>query len=166
MFSSCRGVGYPDLWPSYSCKEPLDVSKNVTFDVISGILSGKTSLKWRYSCECLYKHMLNIMLWVDLAKLNRKFKPKPKDLHPSLKQLTRNLLKTEINLVRPDLDFFFSNLFFFGKQVYWTKKSSDLKSIWTENDLVETETNLVWSNAIRPEVSLTHNWTEWPVCQF
>jgi len=112
------------------------------------------------------KHMLNIMLWVDLAKLNRKFKPKPKDLHPSLKQLTRNLLKTEINLVRPDLDFFFSNLFFFGKQVYWTKKSSDLKSIWTENDLVETETNLVWSNAIRPEVSLTHNWTEWPVCQF
>lgn len=33
------GVGYPDLWPSPSCKEPLDVSKNFTFDVISGILS-------------------------------------------------------------------------------------------------------------------------------
>ncbi|XP_050210712.1 beta-hexosaminidase 1 [Mercurialis annua] len=33
------GAGYPDLWPSTSCKEPLDVSKNFTFDVISGILS-------------------------------------------------------------------------------------------------------------------------------
>ncbi|CAI9767567.1 unnamed protein product [Fraxinus pennsylvanica] len=35
----CMGVGYPDLWPSPSCKEPLDVSKNFTFDVISGILA-------------------------------------------------------------------------------------------------------------------------------
>ncbi|XP_022863848.1 beta-hexosaminidase 1 [Olea europaea var. sylvestris] len=33
------GVGYPDLWPSPSCKEPLDVSKNFTFNVISGILA-------------------------------------------------------------------------------------------------------------------------------
>ncbi|CAN0837028.1 Beta-hexosaminidase 1 [Linum grandiflorum] len=33
------GVGYPDLWPSSSCREPLDVTKNYTFDVISGILS-------------------------------------------------------------------------------------------------------------------------------
>ncbi|KAL4556854.1 hypothetical protein LXL04_035019 [Taraxacum kok-saghyz] len=32
------GVGYPDLWPSTSCKEPLDVSKNFTFEVLSGIL--------------------------------------------------------------------------------------------------------------------------------
>ncbi|KAH9623305.1 hypothetical protein KSS87_008451 [Heliosperma pusillum] len=35
------GIGYPDLWPSLTCKEPLDVSKNFTFDVISGILKGK-----------------------------------------------------------------------------------------------------------------------------
>ncbi|ESQ44933.1 hypothetical protein EUTSA_v10010264mg [Eutrema salsugineum] len=33
------GTGYPDLWPSLSCREPLDVTKNFTFDVISGILS-------------------------------------------------------------------------------------------------------------------------------
>ncbi|KAK6120677.1 hypothetical protein DH2020_045575 [Rehmannia glutinosa] len=33
------GAGYPDLWPSSSCKEPLDVSKNFTFDLISGLLS-------------------------------------------------------------------------------------------------------------------------------
>ncbi|KAF1888805.1 hypothetical protein Lal_00036847 [Lupinus albus] len=33
------GVGYPEIWPSPSCREPLDVSKTFTFDVISGILS-------------------------------------------------------------------------------------------------------------------------------
>ncbi|CAL9007960.1 unnamed protein product [Prunus brigantina] len=33
------GAGYPNLWPSSSCKEPLDVSKSSTFDVVSGILS-------------------------------------------------------------------------------------------------------------------------------
>lgn len=33
------GAGYPDLWPSPSCKEPLDVSKNYTFDAIAGILA-------------------------------------------------------------------------------------------------------------------------------
>ncbi|KGN50514.1 beta-hexosaminidase 1 [Cucumis sativus] len=33
------GIGYPDLWPSPSCKEPLDVTKNFTFDLISGILT-------------------------------------------------------------------------------------------------------------------------------
>ncbi|KAK2637538.1 hypothetical protein Ddye_032330 [Dipteronia dyeriana] len=33
------GAGYPDLWPSSTCKEPLDVTKNFTFDVISGILA-------------------------------------------------------------------------------------------------------------------------------
>ncbi|CAN7070982.1 unnamed protein product, partial [Brassica oleracea var. botrytis] len=34
------GTGYPDLWPSPSCREPLDVTKNFTFDVIAGILAG------------------------------------------------------------------------------------------------------------------------------
>lgn len=38
------GVGYPNLWPSSSCKEPLDVSKNFTFDVIDSILSDLSSI--------------------------------------------------------------------------------------------------------------------------
>ncbi|KAH7548014.1 hypothetical protein ACOSP7_032674 [Xanthoceras sorbifolium] len=33
------GAGYPDLWPSPTCREPLDVAKNFTFDVITGILA-------------------------------------------------------------------------------------------------------------------------------
>uniref|UniRef100_A0A2P2K9A3 beta-N-acetylhexosaminidase n=1 Tax=Rhizophora mucronata TaxID=61149 RepID=A0A2P2K9A3_RHIMU len=33
------GIGYPALWPSHTCREPLDLTKNFTFDVISGILT-------------------------------------------------------------------------------------------------------------------------------
>ncbi|KAI4348107.1 hypothetical protein L6164_008868 [Bauhinia variegata] len=33
------GAGYPELWPSPSCREPLDVSKKFTFDVIQGLLT-------------------------------------------------------------------------------------------------------------------------------
>ncbi|CAN0904240.1 Beta-hexosaminidase 3 [Linum grandiflorum] len=33
------GIGYPSLWPSRHCQEPLDVSKEFTFRVIDGILS-------------------------------------------------------------------------------------------------------------------------------
>ncbi|XP_054794482.1 beta-hexosaminidase 1-like isoform X1 [Prosopis cineraria] len=33
------GTGYPELWPAPSCREPLDVSKKSTFDIISGILT-------------------------------------------------------------------------------------------------------------------------------
>ncbi|KAM7497859.1 hypothetical protein LguiA_022273 [Lonicera macranthoides] len=35
------GTGYPSLWPSTDCKEPLDVSNEFTFKVIDGILSGR-----------------------------------------------------------------------------------------------------------------------------
>ncbi|ONK62350.1 uncharacterized protein A4U43_C07F2980 [Asparagus officinalis] len=33
------GAGYPNLWPSPNCTEPLDVTKDFTFEVISGILT-------------------------------------------------------------------------------------------------------------------------------
>ncbi|OVA10638.1 Glycoside hydrolase family 20 [Macleaya cordata] len=33
------GTGYPSLWPSSSCQQPLDVSNEFTFKVIDGILS-------------------------------------------------------------------------------------------------------------------------------
>ncbi|PKA56355.1 Beta-hexosaminidase 1 [Apostasia shenzhenica] len=33
------GVGYPALWPSRNCTETLDVTKNFSFEVISGILT-------------------------------------------------------------------------------------------------------------------------------
>lgn len=33
------GYGYPELWPSSDCREPLDVSNNFTFEVIDWILT-------------------------------------------------------------------------------------------------------------------------------
>jgi hypothetical protein len=61
-FDLFRGVGYPSLWPSDSCREPLDVSKNFTFEVIDGILSGDTyrfcQRKWSGSWACYLKRSL------------------------------------------------------------------------------------------------------------
>ena len=37
-----RGVGYPSLWPSKDCQQPLDVSNEFTFKVIDSILSGNS----------------------------------------------------------------------------------------------------------------------------
>ncbi|PNX99193.1 beta-hexosaminidase 1-like protein, partial [Trifolium pratense] len=33
------GAGYPDIWPSPTCRSPLDVTKKFTFDVLSGIMT-------------------------------------------------------------------------------------------------------------------------------
>lgn len=38
-----RGVGYPALWPSPNCRQPLDVSNEFTFKLIDGILKGIVS---------------------------------------------------------------------------------------------------------------------------
>ncbi|XP_044508140.1 beta-hexosaminidase 3-like [Mangifera indica] len=37
--ASSWGVGYPSLWPSNDCQQPLDISNEFTFKVIDGILS-------------------------------------------------------------------------------------------------------------------------------
>nr|KJB14661.1 hypothetical protein B456_002G136400 [Gossypium raimondii] len=38
-YSSLKGTGYPSLWPSKDCQQPLDISNEFTFKVIDGILS-------------------------------------------------------------------------------------------------------------------------------
>jgi hypothetical protein len=52
-----RGVGYPDLWPASECIEPLDVSKNFTFDVINGIIGGLNNSLYRDLCLFSYKYV-------------------------------------------------------------------------------------------------------------
>nr|XP_027119180.1 beta-hexosaminidase 3-like isoform X1 [Coffea arabica] len=43
------GIGYPSLWPSINCTQPLDVSNDFTFNVIDGILSDISKIfKYRF----------------------------------------------------------------------------------------------------------------------
>lgn len=43
------GIGYPSLWPSKDCPQPLDVSNEFTFEVIDGILSDFAKIfKYRF----------------------------------------------------------------------------------------------------------------------
>ncbi|XP_031491912.1 beta-hexosaminidase 1 [Nymphaea colorata] len=64
------GVGYPKLWPSKTCKEPLDVSKNFTFDVISGILSDMRKI-FPFELFHLGGDEVNTDCWKSTAHVNQ-----------------------------------------------------------------------------------------------
>lgn len=56
MFLTSRGIGYPLLWPSADCRQPLDVSNDFTFKVIDGILSGDNA----FLTQLMQKYLLEI----------------------------------------------------------------------------------------------------------
>jgi hexosaminidase len=58
------GVGYPSLWPSDSCREPLDVSKNFTFEVIDGILSDFSKV-FKFKFAHLGGDEVNTSCWTE-----------------------------------------------------------------------------------------------------
>ncbi|KAL7252353.1 hypothetical protein ACSBR1_007022 [Camellia fascicularis] len=56
------GTGYPSLWPSKDCQQPLDISNEFTFKVIDGILSVRSSNLNLFTWEAMKltpKHALN-----------------------------------------------------------------------------------------------------------
>ncbi|XP_051140174.1 beta-hexosaminidase 3 [Andrographis paniculata] len=56
------GVGYPSLWPSEDCKEPLDVSNEFTFKLIDGILSDFSKI-FKYKFVHLGGDEVNTSCW-------------------------------------------------------------------------------------------------------
>lgn len=52
-----RGKGYPSLWPSKDCQEPLDVSNDFTFKVIDGILSGNITSSFPNTVALCYNNI-------------------------------------------------------------------------------------------------------------
>ncbi|XP_012457873.1 beta-hexosaminidase 1 [Gossypium raimondii] len=77
------GVGYPDLWPSNSCREPLDVTKNFTFDLISGIFSDIRKI-FPFELFHLGGDEVNIGCWNNTPHVKQWLKDnnmKPKDAY-------------------------------------------------------------------------------------
>ncbi|KAL2526269.1 Beta-hexosaminidase 3 [Abeliophyllum distichum] len=56
------GIGYPALWPSTDCKEPLDVSNEFTFKVIDGVLSDFSKI-FQYKFVHLGGDEVNTSCW-------------------------------------------------------------------------------------------------------
>ncbi|XP_042038795.1 beta-hexosaminidase 3-like isoform X1 [Salvia splendens] len=56
------GVGYPALWPSKDCKQPLDVSNEFTFKLIDGILSDFNKI-FKYKFVHLGGDEVNTSCW-------------------------------------------------------------------------------------------------------
>ncbi|ESW14701.1 hypothetical protein PHAVU_007G010100 [Phaseolus vulgaris] len=64
------GVGYPDLWPSPLCNQPLDVSKKFTFDVLSGILTDMRKI-FPFELFHLGGDEVNTDCWTNTSAVNK-----------------------------------------------------------------------------------------------
>ncbi|XP_027937908.1 beta-hexosaminidase 1-like isoform X2 [Vigna unguiculata] len=64
------GVGYPDLWPSPFCKQPLDVSKKFTFDILSGILTDMRKI-FPFELFHLGGDEVNTDCWTNTSTVNK-----------------------------------------------------------------------------------------------
>ncbi|CAK9214555.1 unnamed protein product [Sphagnum troendelagicum] len=64
------GIGYPQLWPSPQCNEPLDVSKEFTFEVIDGILQDFRAL-FPFKFAHLGGDEVNTSCWEDSPSIKR-----------------------------------------------------------------------------------------------
>ncbi|KAI5401894.1 beta-hexosaminidase 1 isoform X1 [Lathyrus oleraceus] len=63
------GVGYPDVWPSPSCSSPLDISKQYTFDVLSGILTDMRKI-FPFELFHLGGDEVNTDCWTNTSRVN------------------------------------------------------------------------------------------------
>ncbi|XP_058772022.1 beta-hexosaminidase 1-like [Vicia villosa] len=64
------GIGYPDVWPSPSCKTPLDVSKEYTFDVLSGIMTDMRKI-FPFELFHLGGDEVNTDCWTNTSRVNK-----------------------------------------------------------------------------------------------
>lgn len=64
------GTGYPSLWPSRSCQEPLDVSNEFTFTVIDGILSDFSKI-FKYKFVHLGGDEVDTSCWTSTPRIAR-----------------------------------------------------------------------------------------------
>ncbi|GLT87971.1 hypothetical protein SLE2022_060190 [Rubroshorea leprosula] len=64
------GVGYPALWPSNDCQQPLDVSNEFTFQVIDGILSDFSKI-FKFKFVHLGGDEVNTSCWTDTPRIRK-----------------------------------------------------------------------------------------------
>ncbi|KAL5079784.1 hypothetical protein RYX36_008205 [Vicia faba] len=64
------GIGYPDVWPSPSCKSPLDLSKESTFDVLSGIMTDMRKI-FPFELFHLGGDEVNTDCWTNTSRVNK-----------------------------------------------------------------------------------------------
>lgn len=72
------GVGYPLLWPSRDCQQPLDVSNEFTFRVIDGVLSDFSKI-FKYRFIHLGGDEVNTSCWTSTPRINKWLKKRQWD---------------------------------------------------------------------------------------
>lgn len=69
------GKGYPGLWPSKNCQEPLDVSNDFTFKLINGVLSDFSKI-FKYKFVHLGGDEVDTSCWSSTPRINKWLKQK------------------------------------------------------------------------------------------
>lgn len=69
------GVGYPSLWPSDKCMEPLDVSNEFTFKLIDGVLSDFSKI-FKYKFVHLGGDEVDTYCWQNTSHVSKWLKKK------------------------------------------------------------------------------------------
>ncbi|XVF40838.1 hypothetical protein PTKIN_Ptkin01aG0148500 [Pterospermum kingtungense] len=64
------GIGYPLLWPSKDCQQPLDVSNEFTFKVIDGILSDFSKI-FKFKFVHLGGDEVNTSCWTTTPRISK-----------------------------------------------------------------------------------------------
>ncbi|XP_042977761.1 beta-hexosaminidase 3 isoform X2 [Carya illinoinensis] len=64
------GIGYPSLWPSKNCQQPLDVSNEFTFKVIDGILSDFSKV-FKFRFVHLGGDEVDTSCWISTPRLRK-----------------------------------------------------------------------------------------------
>lgn len=64
------GVGYPELWPSKNCTEPLDVSNDFTFKLINGVLSDFSKI-FHYKFVHLGGDEVDTSCWTSTPRIKK-----------------------------------------------------------------------------------------------
>lgn len=64
------GLGYPQLWPSGNCTQPLDVSRNFTFRLINGIISDFSKV-FPFDFVHMGGDEVNTSCWTETPRINK-----------------------------------------------------------------------------------------------
>ncbi|KAI5061539.1 hypothetical protein GOP47_0024044 [Adiantum capillus-veneris] len=64
------GVGYPQLWPSANCTQPLDVTRNFTFRLIDGIISDFAKV-FRFDFVHMGGDEVNTSCWTETPRIEK-----------------------------------------------------------------------------------------------
>ncbi|KAG2322114.1 hypothetical protein Bca52824_015327 [Brassica carinata] len=150
------GKGYPSLWPSKNCQEPLDVSSDFTFKVIDGILSDFSKI-FKFKFIHLGGDEVNTTCWSTTPRISKWLKKHRKTEAEAYEYF---VLRAQKLLRHTDMKSSTGNLKypFIGQEKNANQSSFFLVTTFCSNVIYcREETFNNFGNKLNPK-TVVHNW--------